>query len=129
MGTLEAQERHTSLYERVALLEETLRRRSEAETVMQTEMQQLRDKIPELEEEIKTIPDMRKELAEFEAKIEKLVQDYEAKLSALASEVIRLKKYGTRRKDLQTLSDGSNVLLRRVLSCVVLCGIELCCVV
>lgn len=80
--------------------------------LLQAEVTQLRAKIPELEAEIETIPEMRKELAEFEAKIEKLVHDYEAKLSTLASEVIRLKKYGARQKDLLTLSDGSNVLLR-----------------
>lgn len=109
---LETHERHTSLYERVALLETSLAERTERAMVLQAEVTQLRAKIPELEAEIETIPEMRKELAEFEAKIEKLVQDYEAKLSTLASEVIRLKKSGARRKDLLTLSDGSNVLLR-----------------
>lgn len=79
---------------------------------LQAEVVQLRAKIPELEAEIETIPEMRKELAEFEANVEKLVHDYEVKLSTLASEVIRLKKHGARRKDLLTLSDGSNVLLR-----------------
>ncbi|KAG7156318.1 uncharacterized protein LOC121853899 [Homarus americanus] len=114
---LETQERHTALYERVALLEETLSKKTETEMRLESELLQLRAKIPALEEEINTIPEMKKALAEFEAKIEKLVHDYEAKLSTLASEVIRLKKYGARRKDFQTLSDGSNMLLSRAPSC------------
>ncbi|XP_068216863.1 uncharacterized protein [Palaemon carinicauda] len=110
---LESHERHTTLYERVSKLEESLNKKTENERKLEAEVSNLRAKIPVLEAEIQTIPEMRKDLAEFEAKIEKLVHDYEAKLSALASEVIRLKKYGARRKDLQTLSDGSdNVLLR-----------------
>lgn len=114
---LETHERHTSLYERVALLESSLAEKTEREMVLEAEVTELRAKIPELEAEIKTIPEMRKELAEFEANIEKLVQDYEVKLSTLASEVIRLKKSGARRKDLLTLSDGSDVLLHPVPSC------------
>ncbi|XP_045118993.1 LOW QUALITY PROTEIN: uncharacterized protein LOC123508974 [Portunus trituberculatus] len=114
---LETHDRHTSLYERVALLESSLAEKTEREMVLEAEVTQLRAKIPELEAEIKTIPEMRKELAEFEANIEKLVQDYEVKLSTLASEVIRLKKSGARRKDLLTLSDGSDVLLHQVPSC------------
>nr|XP_045615232.1 uncharacterized protein LOC123768641 isoform X2 [Procambarus clarkii] len=114
---LETQERHTALYERVALLEDNLNKKTETEVRLESEVLQLRAKIPALEEEIKTIPEMRKDLAEFQAKIEKLVHDYEAKLSTLASEVIRLKKYGARTKDFQTLSDGSKVLLRRAPSC------------
>ncbi|XP_069172476.1 uncharacterized protein [Procambarus clarkii] len=110
---LETQERHTALYERVALLEDNLNKKTETEVRLESEVLQLQAKIPALEEEIKTIPEMRKDLAEFQAKIEKLVHDYEAKLSTLASEVIRLKKYGARTKDFQTLSDGSKVLLRR----------------
>ncbi|XP_064111741.1 uncharacterized protein LOC135219153 [Macrobrachium nipponense] len=110
---LDSHERHTALYERVSKLEENLNKKTENERKLEEEVLDLRAKIPALEAEIQTIPEMRKDLAEFEAKIEKLVHDYEAKLSALASEVIRLKKYGARRKDLQTLSDGSdNVLLR-----------------
>ncbi|XP_050692066.1 uncharacterized protein LOC126983371 isoform X3 [Eriocheir sinensis] len=114
---LETHERHTSLYERVALLEASLAEKTERAMALQAEVVQLRAKIPELEAEIETIPEMRKELAEFEANIEKLVHDYEAKLSTLASEVIRLKKHGARRKNLQTLSDGSNVLLRPAPAC------------
>ncbi|XP_071546788.1 uncharacterized protein [Panulirus ornatus] len=114
---LETRERHTELYERVALLEEMLNKKTETEVRLETEMVQLRAKIPALEEEIETIPEMKKDLAEFEAKIEKLVHDYEAKLSTLASEVIRLKKYGARRKDMLTLSDGTDVLLRTAPSC------------
>lgn len=96
----------------MALLEASLAEKTERAMALQAEVVELRAKIPELEAEIETIPEMRKELAEFEASIEKLVHDYEAKLSTLASEVIRLKKHGARRKNLQTLSDGSNVLLR-----------------
>ncbi|KAK8404049.1 hypothetical protein O3P69_000250 [Scylla paramamosain] len=114
---LETHERHTSLYERVALLESSLAEKTEREMVLQAEVTQLRAKIPELEAEIKTIPEMRKELAEFEANIEKLVQDYEVKLSTLASEVIRMKKSGARRKDLLTLSDGSDILFHQAPSC------------
>lgn len=114
---LETQERHTALYERVALLEETLSKKTETEVRLEAEVLQLRAKIPTLEEEIKTIPEMRKSVAEFEAKIEKLFRDYEAKLSTLAAEVLRLKKNGGRRKDLPPQSDGIDDLPRKVPSC------------
>lgn len=106
-------ERHMALYERVALLEHDLSQRRESEARLEAEVLQLKSRVPALEEEIGTIPKMRKDLADFEAKIEKLVHDYEAKLSTLASEVIRLKKSGARRKNLETLSDQSDDVLLR----------------
>ncbi|ROT80513.1 hypothetical protein C7M84_000749 [Penaeus vannamei] len=102
-----------ALYERVALLEHDLSQRRESEARLEAEVLQLKSRVPALEEEIGTIPKMRKDLADFEAKIEKLVHDYEAKLSTLASEVIRLKKSGARRKNLETLSDQSDDVLLR----------------
>ncbi|CAL4088768.1 unnamed protein product [Meganyctiphanes norvegica] len=115
LQVLQERDQHTSLYERVAVLEGKIRDNSEDEIRFKTEFIELKAKIPILEEQITNLTIMKQKSDVFEIKMEKLIHKYEEKLSTLASEIIRLKKNEARFRDLQALRDqtGNSVLLRR----------------
>ena len=88
----------------MAILEAKVEAETTVTSVVKTDVDQLRAKIPTLEEGNLSFLKMRDEFLAIEEKMKNRILEYEAKLSALAGEVIRLKNL---KEDDQTDSNGS----------------------
>ncbi|XP_076056864.1 uncharacterized protein LOC143034543 isoform X2 [Oratosquilla oratoria] len=91
LQVLHEREQHTKLYERMALLEDQLRRKEQHEKELQETVLQLQEKMTLLESSALNIPTLSKRFDALEDHVMQGLQEYESKLSAMGGEVIRLK--------------------------------------
>ena len=88
---MQERESHTELYERMALLEANFHNEMEKNVHVQTEVDELKAKLPNIEIKNESFIKMKNDFNNLELRMKKVVESYEEKLSAMALEIIRLK--------------------------------------